>query len=369
MIAPQSQGRGDGSPSGTRGNPITVRALNDGAVLIDGQFVRTPVWFRGNTDIEVLGINAANAGSNRNVYHIENAAKRISFRRVIGWDQALSGTGRNIFGTEDAGTQDILFEDCAGFGVAQRMARGGFGGSVRATFRRCWFRHEGDPDLITDPTNIFNIVRGSGGPIVENTIFIWDGSRLGANAQRGISAAGKQVSGTTARFLGSIIYGNPNSLSGAPINIWAQRLTSAIFDHVVIDARNSSGPPATFECLEGCTGPNIASNITTIRSSGAPGPKFTGEWTGGNRNHGTWLGAVPNIFTGPNAANICKRYQDGVLTNIPLWPWPMDQRIKDAIDQARAGQANPKSPHLIGDSVTAEVESRFGTVPSECRSG
>jgi hypothetical protein len=55
---------------------------------------------------------------------------------------------------------------------------------------------------------------------------------------------------------------------------------------------------------------------------------------------------------------------------MPLWPWPMDQRIKDAIDIARAGQNtpnDPKSPLLTGGSVTAEIESRFGVIPSICR--
>jgi hypothetical protein len=50
--------------SGARGNPITVRALNEGQVLIDGQFVRTPVRLDGNNWFLIEGINARNSSGN-----------------------------------------------------------------------------------------------------------------------------------------------------------------------------------------------------------------------------------------------------------------------------------------------------------------
>jgi hypothetical protein len=33
----------------------------------------------------------------------------------------------------------------------------------------------------------------------------------------------------------------------------------------------------------------------------------------------------------PGGADVTRRYQDGVLTDKPLWPWPMNQRIIDAM--------------------------------------
>jgi hypothetical protein len=213
------------------------------------------------------------------------------------------------------------------------------------------------------------VLRNSAGPLLENNIFIYDGSRGDATKQRGVAEHGGQTPGTTARVLGNIIYGNSNSQSGVEASFTADRLTSAIVEHLVVDARNGY-KPAGFSCQSGCIGPNVASNITTIRRPEISAPTFTADWTGGNRHDGTSLAKVPNIFTGANAANICKRYENGILTNTPLWPWPMDQRIKAAIDIARLGQStpgDPKSPLLTGNSVTAEIEGRFGAIPSQCR--
>jgi len=41
-----------------------------------------------------------------------------------------------------------------------------------------------------------------------------------------------------------------------------------------------------------------------------------------------------NILTTEKGATIMYRYEDGVLTDKPLWPWPMNQRIIDAMKLA-----------------------------------
>ncbi len=51
-----------------------------------------------------------------------------------------------------------------------------------------------------------------------------------------------------------------------------------------------------------------------------------------------------------------KRYQDGVLTGEPLWPWPMNQRIKNAM------MASGRSPV----DVTQTVTRIFGPIPQRC---
>ena len=47
--------------------------------------------------------------------------------------------------------------------------------------------------------------------------------------------------------------------------------------------------------------------------------------------HGTASPTPGSIFTSSPYARICKRYQEGQLTDQPLWPWPMNQRIKEAV--------------------------------------
>ena len=54
---------------------------------------------------------------------------------------------------------------------------------------------------------------------------------------------------------------------------------------------------------------------------------------------------------------ICKRYVNGTLTDQPLWPWPMQERIKDA---RIASGARPVD-------VVAEVEAALGPIPAECK--
>ena len=64
-------------------------------------------------------------------------------------------------------------------------------------------------------------------------------------------------------------------------------------------------------------------------------------------------------------ARVCKRYKNGVLTTEPLWPWPMDQRIRVAL--ALAG----KNPDAIfggpGKTLTDLMEGIFGTIPTSCK--
>ena len=45
----------------------------------------------------------------------------------------------------------------------------------------------------------------------------------------------------------------------------------------------------------------------------------------------------------------------GVLTTTNLWPWPMNQRIKDATDFAGTAY-----------DVEAELEAIFGAIPAGC---
>ncbi len=65
-----------------------------------------------------------------------------------------------------------------------------------------------------------------------------------------------------------------------------------------------------------------------------------------------------DIFTDDGVgASICYRYVDGVLTNEPLWPWPMQGRIEAATDRSLWDTAD----------VNAEIEAVFGPVPEECK--
>ena len=70
------------------------------------------------------------------------------------------------------------------------------------------------------------------------------------------------------------------------------------------------------------------------------------------------IGAGKSVWTDSAAApGICKRYVGGVLTETPLWPLPITQRLKDAM--AQAGQTPV--------DITAVMEQLFGPIPDSCR--
>ena len=66
---------------------------------------------------------------------------------------------------------------------------------------------------------------------------------------------------------------------------------------------------------------------------------------------------MSSIWDSATGAQVCYRYVDGVLTSTPLWPWPMDQRIYDALDDAGY------TPFYVTD----KMEDLFGTIPLDCR--
>jgi len=64
-----------------------------------------------------------------------------------------------------------------------------------------------------------------------------------------------------------------------------------------------------------------------------------------------------DIFTDDGiGASICYRHVNGVLTEEPLWPWPMQDRIKAATERSLWDTAD----------VRAEIEAVFGPIPAEC---
>jgi hypothetical protein len=120
----------------------------------------------------------------------------------------------------------------------------------------------------------------------------------------------------------------------------------------------------------GTTGTNnVVDHVTSIRGIGDD----FGNFTVTNTSTGTSLAAVANPWTTTGAgANLCKRWVNGVMTTEPLWPWPMNQRIKDAT--ASAGRYEGPCPGCVGGrfsrastDVTADVEALLGRIPSQCR--
>jgi len=83
---------------------------------------------------------------------------------------------------------------------------------------------------------------------------------------------------------------------------------------------------------------------------------------------------------GAQGARNCYDYVDGQLQDgqggrplAPLWPWPMDDRIKAALARANAAGtggsplAGVVGPGYAANTATSEIVSRYGAIPAQCR--
>jgi len=102
----------------------------------------------------------------------------------------------------------------------------------------------------------------------------------------------------------------------------------------------------------------VANKLTSFGTSAS---SMSG-WRTTNILHGISAPAIyssgESIFNTTRGANLCYRYQNGARTTEPLWPWPMNQRILDAMSQS--GRASI--------DVTATIEGMFGAIPIQCKS-
>src|SRR5262245_54587692 len=119
--------------SGTSSAPITIKALNDGKVLIDGQGTGYPVLIKGGAYYRIEGINAANAAES--VVSITAGAHDNLITRVCAWN-AKDGNN-SVFAA--SGSTYNTFEDCAGWGIARKVFTSSQDGNS-TTFRRCYAR-------------------------------------------------------------------------------------------------------------------------------------------------------------------------------------------------------------------------------------
>jgi parallel beta-helix repeat protein len=410
MITPGTRGG-----SGSSGKPITIKALNDGQVLFDGQFARVPVELSSNDWWVLEGFNAKN-GSNGAV-RIRGSNNVV--RRVVAWDNSFA-SGGTMFSCQSSGTNN-LFEDVAAFGIATWQFSHSQNKTGSCTFRRAWGRFEGTaqgqnggtvfgglfynafqstcencmaeywangapasyPVTNATPTSEGGCPNGrctDGAPPIPNgtsNTNRWDGStsndydgqvlgslfyvRAGANLARMTTGSGENISGGALLFV-------PHGRQGGDMTykdvLWFVDPTHTQFDHIrglnLRDRVNSKDSRLT--------------NVSTV--AGAVNKIDTEYWNVTNLVHASSLpelkAARANPWTGTAGANLCFRYEDRAKTSTPLWPWPMNERIKAAT--AAAGSYSGPCPGCEGKfpvrtaiDVTADIEKLLGTIPASCR--
>ncbi len=336
--------------SGVEGRLITIRAQNDGGAVIDGERERAPVVISGQDYIVIEGLVARNSPnrSGTGVYSIRGSHNIL--RRCTGYD---AGNTQNcgVFNVAYPESQDNLLEDCAAWGTGRKMFC--FWHSSHNTMRRCfanWTRWDGS---YLNGSNLQ--FYGSSNCIMENCIGYgpvpawWSVSMF---VQRGSPACvGNRILGTIAIRAGMNRDGTPKEYNRP------RGMTPVGFRPSGLQIAQSGGREnrdCVFrDCFSwGNLGPglgvggdvmNLTIDHVTVKGNGVnlvlgrpDEVTITNSYIEGTK------------YRGPGA-RLTHRYVDGELTDEPLWPWPMEERIKKE----------------MGISVTEEITKIIGVrVPS-----
>jgi len=341
------------SVMGAVGKPITVQALNEGRVLIRGNKDLRPVDLQGSY-ITARGISAQDGNSGAIVMRGSHG----TVQRSVAWCNSDCGVVIDIGGSNN------LLEDCAAFGGPARkiIAAGARGGNGPNTVRRCWARFEVYAGASGSPTNDFEMGYDQNNVTFENILATRNVVGPASSPEAPISV----FSTLNSKLLGSIAYlsGNENFEPNVLAAIWdtggshaGQTLTSNMlvkdFVGVVSPAHPRFKQIAAFNIGANAGSGNIANNLLGISGSG--GSCWGSAWSCTNVKS---LSSITGRNIWQEVPGICKRYVNGQLTSEPLWPWPMNQRIKDALVQSGRQAVD----------ITATMESLLGTIPSGCKS-
>jgi hypothetical protein len=366
--------------SGAPGAPITVRAFHDGKVFITGDGRRPPVRLHKNDWFVIEGLNACCASGT--VVQLTRSNHNV-IRRVAAWDAADGN--HNIFGVHYG--EHNLLEDVAGWGIARKTYESSQGGDF-TTIRRAWGRWEGSH--VVGPKMTYTLAYNNYGMLIENSLGTWSGEKMKESyvlldyygkpwvgryegthhdhyvnqpyAIFGIDAL-KDDKHAKARLLGSIAYIRASDSFKAQQLVLFTKLESVeIADTLAYVEPGSYSRVKTFvldglPLLEHATG-LLARNITSI---GGDGIRIVRDWERRNMLEGPSPAVYrsgESAFNTTRGANLCHRYVDGVRTDQPLWPWPMNQRILEAT--ASSGR--------MPVDVTATIQAMLGAIPAQCLS-
>lgn len=353
--------------AGTSERPIVIRALNPGKVLIDGEQGLRPVNTRGSYGV-ISGINAC-CGDNENIMI---RGHHWYLRDIMVWNVGEGGdTNIHLSGT------DNTIEDAGAWGPARKALAAGAAGGDRNTIRRVWTRWEANEHPTSNPSVSLEVGYGQNGVVSENTISFWN--RKGRQTEP--EGAGELFSSRDSRWLGSFFIVQhtddyaPNTAMAAYVDAGSQSqqgqfnpLTNLVFKHNVafIDPRHPGfGDKKGFMFNEGSDGGPAGTNNTVADLVSVSGTQSTFSSRSFPTSNIQWgrslaeaIGSGKSLWTDSAAApGICKRYVRGQLTEEGLWPWPSEQRLRDAMTLSGTQPV----------SVTALMESLFGPIPAQCR--
>ena len=349
--------------SGQPGKPITVRAQNDGQAIIDGQGVRIPVHMRYESvdyHFVIEGIIARN--SSRSVLVV--SGNHNVLRRVSGYN-ANTDENSHVFSITGAHN---LVEDCVASGTGRKMVLV-FEGEYN-TIRRCftdWREWDGRNWGTCWPWGEGLEFYGASHNIIENSIAYSRTARVGVyiiSQSARQQAIGNKILGTMSVLAGmkedgstpmvwgdtrpqpsdytcmSDIYGWPQYMSGFGIYASGSSIRENLLQDILSWGNARYG--LSFITAADYDLGNNHINRATIFNNGLNNPNahWGGMGAGAKESElanftSITNSSIENIYDGSTftsqsgeGARLTHRYVDGVLTNEPLWPWPMEERIQ-----------------------------------------
>jgi hypothetical protein len=363
--------------NGEPGIPITIKAKNDGKAIIDGEYQRDPIKLGdtwpgpiGNYFV-IEGIVGRNA--HERVIRLVNTRHNV-LRRVSAYN---ANTDSNHHVISISGSSNLI-EDCVAAGTGRKMIS--IFQSDDNIIRRCftyWIEWDGRNMCINWPNGQSIQVYHGQNNIIENSIAIgpvpqWSIS-IQANSPNAV-AIGNKVLGSIAINAGMNLNGTikqwgeirpqPTDCTGMENFDWPNR-RSGFSLHGPGEIRNNlfqdifSWGNAGLGLVENIQGPHSNNRIirATIYNNGIDNPDgpwpgiFGGVDTDVLQNSFTKFDLVENSYIEKifinwpgypagernltsmegEGARLTHRYKDGVLTDIPLWPWPMEERIQNEL--------------------------------------
>jgi hypothetical protein len=361
--------------SGSLGSPITIEALNDGAAIIDGQDARTPIYVDSQDYITIEGV--CTKQSSTTVVEVVGCTGVI-FRRVSAYD-AYPNTNRKQFALYSS--SQCLLEDCAAGGLGRNCYMAFKCDNI--TFRRCWGQFyeyvEAPRYMIQIYSSEYCLMENCIGTNVEfeedvGGIAVWGNPSNPNNPclyneiygcvmydfnYFGYCITGIQTTGN--RIENSVTIGYPSNVgilvrTDDDMDIKQTTIVNSNEEAnyagyhpalpVIInqDIRNSVLLNGDYGIYEGDLGEggslthsyNDIYGFNTNYGGGAS--EGTGEihvdpgFNTATYGKGAYLIRPPALKgMGENGADmgaeVLYRYVDGVLTDDPLWPWPMEGRI------------------------------------------
>lgn len=367
--------------SGNENIPIIFRAQNDGKAIVDGEFSRWALAILEQHDIKMEGIEFKN--SSVSVVKITRSYN-IILRRISAYN---AGSGNyHIFDIWSA--NNVLLEDCAASGSGRMMYD--VLDSRDITLRRCWGRWQshsgggGDNGIIqiygSNNCLVENCI-GTKDPAVSETvqgIGVWantyndraDSNRFFGNITYGLSSwsffnTSAQHRTVANQFVDNVSiqssYGyiqrgdanctvrqmtiagvqktafalDPNSLPLDTDYFIKCDIRNSVLDHAGIGFSVSTKMPSRVSLSESFNNLfQIAQSHNGFSSLSSSDFQMSPGFLIDRYGRGGYL-FMPDSSPLKNSgeggqrigANVLYRYEDGILSDAPLWPWPMEERI------------------------------------------